>query len=107
MQQTQVTPWCSAADEQETADGSGDEDCSDSESDSDLSWPSMSPFTSDDEFSDSLNTESSSGSSDEEELSNTLLGGQPPDTPTTAESFSALTDSSGVQSSGTQGRDTY
>ena len=107
MQQTQVTPWCSAADEQETADGSSDEDSSSSESDSDLSWRSMSPVTSDDEFSDSPNTESFSGSSDEEELSNILPSGQPPDVPTTAESSSAPTDSSGSQSSGSQGRDNY
>ena len=33
--------------------------------------------------------------------------GQPPDAPTTAESSSAPTDSSGSQSSGNQGRDNY
>ena len=66
----------------------------------------MSPVTSDDEFSDSPNTESFSDS-EEEELSNILPSGQPPDAPTTAESSSALTDSSGNQSSGSQGRDNY
>ena len=67
----------------------------------------MSLVTSDDEFSDSPNTESYSDSSDEEELSNILPSGQPPDAPTTAESSSAPTDSSGSQSSGSQGRDNY
>ena len=64
----------------------------------------MSPITSDDEFSDSSNTD---GSSDEEELSNILHSGQPPDAPTTAESSSAPTDSSGSQSSGSQDGDNY
>lgn len=67
----------------------------------------MSPITSDDEFSDSPNAESFSDSSDEEELSNILPSGQPPYTPTTTDSSSALTDSSGSQSSGSQGRDNY
>ena len=62
----------------------------------------MSPITSDDEFSDSSNTD---GSSDEEEPPNLLHSGQPLDAPTTAESSSAPTDSSGSQSSGSQGRD--
>lgn len=67
----------------------------------------MSLVTSDDEFSDSPNTESYSDSSDEEELSNILPSGQPPDAPTTDESYSTLTDSSGSQSSVSQDRDNY
>lgn len=99
MQQTQVTPWCSAADQQETTDGSC---ASDSESDSDLSWQSISPVTSGDESSDSVNTEGFSSSSDEEELSDILPSGQPLNTSITAES-SASTDSSGNQSGGRKG----
>ena len=64
----------------------------------------MSPITSDDELSDSSNADRSS---DEEELSNILHSGQSPNAPTTAESSSVPTDSSGSQSSESQGRDNY
>lgn len=65
----------------------------------------MSPVTSDDDDSDYPSTERSSGSSDEEELSDILPGGHLPDTSMGAKSSTCIapTNSSTSQISGSQG----
>ena len=91
LQESQVSPWCIA---QETTDELSDDESLDSGSESDVSWQSMSPVTSDYEDSGSC------GSSNEEEPSDTCPKCQSPNAPTTG-SGSAPT--SGGHSAGSKG----